>query len=38
MDGRENVLEIGAGPGAITGALCEKARQVTVIDLRKNDA
>ena len=35
MDGSENVLEIGAGPGAITGALCEKARQVTVIDLSK---
>ena len=35
MNGSENVLEIGAGPGAITGALCEKARQVTVIDLTK---
>ena len=35
MDGSENVLEIGAGPGAITGALCEKGRQVTVIDLSK---
>ncbi|MFR2955052.1 MAG: class I SAM-dependent methyltransferase [Lachnospiraceae bacterium] len=35
MNGSENVLEIGAGPGAITGALCEKARQVTVIDLSK---
>ena len=30
MDVSENVVEIGAGPGAITGALCEKARQVTV--------
>ena len=35
MDGSENELEIAAGPGAIAGALCEKGRQVTVIDLSK---
>ena len=27
--GKENVLEIGSGCGAITGALCKKAEKVT---------
>lgn len=35
MTGQERVLEIGAGPGAITGILAEKARSVTCIDLSK---
>ncbi len=35
MDGTERVLEIGAGPGAITGALCSKAKEVTVVDLSR---
>ena len=35
MSGREHVLEIGAGPGAITGALIRKAEQVTCIDLSR---
>lgn len=35
MTGREKVLEIGAGPGAITGALCRKAAEVTCIDLSR---
>ena len=35
MTGQESVLEIGAGPGAITGALVKKARQVTCIDLSR---
>ncbi len=29
------VLEIGAGCGAVTGVLCEKAKEVTCIDLSK---
>ena len=33
--GKENVLEIGSGCGAITGALCEKAEKVTCIELSK---
>lgn len=32
------VLEIGAGMGAITGALCEKAAQVTSVELSKQRA
>lgn len=35
MSGQERVLEIGGGPGAITGALCRKAQDVTVIDLSR---
>ena len=35
MNGTERVLEIGAGPGAITGALSRKAAQVTCIDLSR---
>ncbi len=35
MTGQERVLEIGAGPGAITGILAEKAKSVTCIDLSK---
>jgi len=35
MTGRERVLEVGGGPGAITGALCRRAAQVTVVDLSK---
>lgn len=35
MTGEEHVLEIGAGPGAITGALAEKAKDVTCIDLSR---
>lgn len=35
MDGTEHVLEIGAGPGAITGVLARKAAQVTCIDLSR---
>lgn len=35
MSGQESVLEIGAGPGAITGALVRMARQVTCIDLSR---
>lgn len=35
MTGRERVLEIGAGPGAVTGILAEKAKSVTCIDLSK---
>ena len=31
--GEEKVLEIGAGCGAVTGALCKKAKEVTSIDL-----
>lgn len=31
----DDVLEIGAGMGAVTGALAEKARKVTCIDLSK---
>ena len=30
-----NVLEIGAGCGAISGVLCRKAKQVTSVDLSK---
>lgn len=33
-----DVLEIGAGMGAITGTLCEKARSVTVVELSKQRA
>ena len=33
--GKESVLEIGSGCGAITGALCKKAKQVTCIELSK---
>lgn len=35
FDGTEKVLEIGAGPGAITGVLAEKCAEVTCIDLSK---
>lgn len=35
MTGQESVLEIGAGPGAITGALVKMAQQVTCIDLSR---
>lgn len=35
MTGQERVLEIGAGPGAITGILAEKAKSVTCIELSK---
>lgn len=31
--GEEKVLEVGAGCGAVTGALCRKAKEVTSIDL-----
>ena len=33
--GNENVLEIGAGCGAVTGALCKKAAKVTCIELSR---
>lgn len=33
--GEENVLEIGSGCGAVTGALCKKAKKVTCIELSK---
>lgn len=33
--GKESVLEIGSGCGAITGALCQKAEKVTCIELSK---
>ena len=32
------VLEIGAGMGAVTGALCEKVRKVTSVELSKKRA
>ncbi len=35
MTGQERVLEIGAGPGAVTGILAGKAKSVTCIDLSK---
>lgn len=35
MTGQEHVLEIGAGPGAITGVLAEKAKDVTCVDLSR---
>ena len=31
--GEEKVLEIGSGCGAVTGALCDKAKEVTCIEL-----
>ena len=31
----DRVLEIGGGPGAITGALCHSAAEVTCIDLSR---
>ena len=34
----DSVLEIGAGCGAITGTLCEKAGQVTSVELSKRRA
>ena len=33
--GEENVLEIGSGCGAVTGALCKRAKKVTCIELSK---
>ena len=33
--GQENVLEIGSGCGAVTGALCKKAKSVTCIELSR---
>lgn len=33
--GKEKVLEVGSGCGAITGALCKKAGEVTCIELSK---
>ena len=33
--GNEKVLEIGAGPGAITGVLAEKCAQVTCVELSR---
>lgn len=33
--GKEQVLEIGSGCGAVTGALCSKAESVTCIELSK---
>lgn len=35
MDKEDEVLEVGAGCGAITGALCKKAKKVTCIELSK---
>ena len=35
ITGQDKVLEIGAGCGAITGALCRKAESVTAVDLSK---
>lgn len=35
FDGTEKVLEIGAGPGAITGLLSKRCRQVTCVELSK---
>ena len=35
FDGTEKVLEIGAGPGAITGTLARKVREVTCVDLSR---
>ena len=34
----DNVLEIGSGCGAITGALAKKAKKVTCIELSKKEA
>lgn len=33
--GEESVLEIGSGCGAVTGALCKKAKKVTCIELSR---
>ena len=33
--GEENVLEVGSGCGAVTGALCKKVKNVTCIELSK---
>ena len=33
--GEEKVLEIGSGCGAVTGALCKKAKEVTCIELSR---
>ena len=33
--GKESVLEVGAGCGAVTGALCKKAEKVTCIELSR---
>ncbi len=35
FSGQEKVLEIGAGPGAITGTLAAKCREVTCVELSK---
>ncbi len=35
MEGKEKVLEVGSGCGAITGALARKAGEVTCVDLSK---
>ena len=35
FDGTEKVLEIGAGPGAVTGALARACKSVTCVDLSK---
>ncbi|MDO4616797.1 MAG: class I SAM-dependent methyltransferase [Lachnospiraceae bacterium] len=35
VSGEERVLEIGSGCGAITGALAEKAKQVTCVELSR---
>ena len=35
MDGTEHVLEVGAGCGAVTGTIAEKAGHVTCIDLSR---
>ncbi len=36
--GQEHVLEVGAGMGAITGALCARCQEVTAVELSKKRA
>lgn len=38
MEKDAELLEIGAGPGAITGALCDKVKHVTCVELSKRRA
>ena len=38
FDKESNVLEIGAGMGALTGLLCEKCKNVVSVELSKNRA
>lgn len=36
--GEENVLEIGSGCGAVTGALCKKAKRLPVLNFQESAA